>query len=93
MKLTGRDLIKLAVCRPQLRLFYRVFPGGAHVTVANLKRAHAKGLGLAWLGRETSFPQYGALPCQNVNCPICLSPFPFSAFAKHLRAWLKASRS
>ena len=51
-KITSEDLKKLNACPDQQRLFDRVFPDGAWITLDNVRKANEEGLDVGWLLRE-----------------------------------------
>ena len=56
MKITAEFLRKMRACESQVSIFERAFPDGAEVTAESLAKAHAAGLGVAWVAQNTSSP-------------------------------------
>lgn len=59
MKISAQDLVRFDACKPQRRVFVRVFDealDGIEVTVANVLTAQAAGLDLGWLAMKIFTP-------------------------------------
>lgn len=62
MKLTANRLRKLGACLTED--FKRVFPDGAELTTANLRKARKAGLNLGWLKKRISNKGRCSGPCR-----------------------------
>lgn len=63
-KITAEFLIQQEACRGMVSRFKEVFPRGAAVTLANLRKAEKAGLMIHWLvGRVVNL---------GADCPLCL---------------------
>lgn len=69
MRLTARRLRALGACLSERQLFDEVFPKGAPLTKASIRKARKANMNLAWL-KEKVTPDTGML-CPRGACDIC----------------------
>lgn len=69
MRLTARRLRALGACLSERQLFDEVFPKGAPLTKASIKRARKANMNLPWLKEKVAL-DLGSL-CPPGSCYIC----------------------